>query len=114
MKVVFHVVHNLAVPLLEGTSYVDRFAKVIFSSEGKIVPYNYKPVPDLAFKNIPEKYKDKDRDELAIEEDVPRLMRVARQTKILARSEGTVLVTSGTEFPVKIDTLLEWTLLKRE
>lgn len=38
VKVVFGVVHNLAVPVLLGYSFIDGFVKIIFRLERKIVP----------------------------------------------------------------------------
>lgn len=47
-----------------------------------IVPYNSKPKPIAAIKDIPEELKernkDKEQDELVIEEHASRLVRVAR------------------------------------
>lgn len=49
----FGAVEILAVSVLLGTSFIDRFIKVIFPGERKIVPHYSKPVAILAsFANI--------------------------------------------------------------
>lgn len=44
LRVMSGIVRNLTVPVLLGTSFIDRFIKVIFASERKIVPFNPPPV----------------------------------------------------------------------
>lgn len=84
------------VPVLFGTSYIDRIVKGVFPPEWKIVAYSCRPVRILAVKNTPEVHKDKSQDVTIIEEDATHQVCVARHTKILPRTEGTVVVTTGT------------------
>lgn len=93
-------------PVLIGSSYIDIFVKGIVQPERKIILYNVKPVPILTITDILEK-KNKAQDVTVIEEDVPRLVGVARQTKIPTWSQGTVSVTTDARGLVKIDTLVE-------
>lgn len=54
LRVNLGAVHNLAVPVLLGTSYIDKFEKDTFSPECKLNSYNSKLVSILAVKYIPE------------------------------------------------------------
>lgn len=47
--VVFVVVHNLAIPVLLGTSFIDRFVRGIFSPERKIVAYKFQTGTDSRY-----------------------------------------------------------------
>lgn len=60
VKVVFGDVRHLVVPVLVGTSFMDRLVKGIFSLERKMVSFSSEPVPILAIKNLPEEPKKKD------------------------------------------------------
>lgn len=58
-RVVFISVRNLALPVLVETSYIDRFFKGSFPPERKSVPYNAKPVSNIAIKDMPEEHNSK-------------------------------------------------------
>lgn len=47
VRIDFGVVRNLAVSVLLGKTFIDRFVKSIFPAEMKVAPYNSKPVPIL-------------------------------------------------------------------
>lgn len=82
IRAAFSVLHNLAVPVFLGTSFIDRFLNIIFPPELKIVPYISKRVPILAIEDISEEPKDneedKSQDVMIVEEDVTFLVRVTR------------------------------------
>lgn len=63
-------------PVLLGSAYVNRFVVHIFPPERKIFPYNFKPVPILSIKDMPEEHKHKIRDVTIMEEDTQRLLPV--------------------------------------
>lgn len=54
VRVAFGVVGGLTVLVLLGTSFIDGFVKVIFPLERNQVPYNSRPVPILANKDMSE------------------------------------------------------------
>lgn len=82
MRLVFDVVHNLAVPVLLGTLYIDKSVKGIFPPERNIATYNSKPVPVLAIIVMPEDFKNEHKNRLqdvsVMEEDVSLLVCMAR------------------------------------
>lgn len=99
VRSVFGGVHDLAVPVLIGTSFIDRFVKGMFSLERKTVPYSSKTLPILDFKSMSEEKKDKDQtyDIIIIEENATGLLFVARQTKIPPGLEGKVYSEAARE-----------------
>lgn len=95
VKVDFGVVRNLALPVLFGTSYMDRFAMDVLSLERMKILYDSKPVPIPTINIMPEERKDEEKDKAqtisVIERDALRLARVASRTKNSSRSDGTRL-----------------------
>lgn len=47
VRAIFGIVRRLAVPVLLGTSYIDKYARDIFPDKRKILPSSSKPVPIL-------------------------------------------------------------------
>lgn len=76
ITVLFAVVRNLAVSLLLGTLFVDKFVKGIFSLEEKIVLYSSKPVSIRIIKEQSDEPSDKKKAQkvLIIDKVVPRLV----------------------------------------
>lgn len=77
-RVVFGIVRKLAVAVLLGTSYLNRFLQGVFPAELKTVPSNAKPVPILTIKYMLEEHRDKVQDVTIVEKHAPRLVRVPR------------------------------------
>ena len=103
VRVWFGVVENLAVPVLLGTSYIDRFVQGIFPQERKVVPNDSRPVAILSsFAVDPTTNMVIDEDEvLTVDENtIPNkvsrdvLIRVAKQTTLPPMSETIVTVTT--------------------
>lgn len=69
IRVVFEVVRQLVLPVLDGTSFIDKNVRGIFPEESKIVPHNSEPVHLFAV--LDEAQTREDREE-------ERLVRVAR------------------------------------
>lgn len=107
---VFGVVHTLAIPVLLKNSFIDRVEKRILPLEQKMVPYNSKPEPILADKDLPDVQKDQDRtqDALISGDDSRRLVCVAGQTKIQPISKVIVLVATEMRGLAQIGPLLGW------
>lgn len=84
----------MSVPVLSGTASIDRSVIGLLSSERKIIPYNSRPVPILAIKDLPQKQKNNDDEAQDVmtseEEHVSCLVRVERKEKIPTRSEEMV------------------------
>lgn len=84
--------------------------KGIFLPKWKIVPYNSKPVPILAIKNLPGEHMNRDYKAQDLmtskEEHVPRLGRLAMQTNIPSGSERMKLVVREEERLVRVEPLL--------
>lgn len=87
MRFFFDNVCNLAVPVVLRTLCVNRFVRGIFPPERKMVADSSKPAPILAVNDVPGELEDKGNDRAqdgsTIEKDAVRLVRVARQRKIL-------------------------------
>lgn len=98
-------------PALLGTSYIERLAKAIFPPERMIVPYNAKPLRILAIKDAQVERKSEEENKvqnvMVIEDDAKRLVRVARKMLIPPRSEGAILVVTGSKELVPIGPLLD-------
>lgn len=61
VNVVFGNVRNSLVPVLLEASFSGRFVKGIFPTALKIVLFNYKAVPTIVIKELPEENKDGER-----------------------------------------------------
>lgn len=114
VRVVFGVIRHLTVPVLLGTSFIDRFVMGIFSTDRKIVPYISKAELVLDIKNKPDECKemDKAQDGSLIGANTPRLVQAARKTKIVPISEGVVLVATDTRRLLKQHHCKSGTVLK--
>lgn len=84
VRVVFGIVHTLAVPVLLGASLTDMFVKHSFPPERSIVPYTTQPLLILDIKDLPEEQKNRFEEAQEIMEakegHALRLVRMARQT----------------------------------
>lgn len=78
------------------------------SSRNKDGPLKFRSVPILAIKDMTEEPKDKNKEQdiATTEENSWRLVRVARQTKILSGLEGVVLIAANSRGLVEIGRLL--------
>lgn len=98
---VFRLVTNLVVPIVMGTSFIDRFFESILQPEHKIMLYSSALVPIIApvietkQKKDQQKQKENVVESVTVAEEAVNaapLIRVARQTTIQAMLEAAVLV----------------------
>lgn len=81
-------VYLAVLDLLRGL-VIDTTVKGIFTADQKTVVHNFKLVPILGIKNMPEERKDMSKDcaqdVIDLKDDVSRLLAVERQKEILPR-----------------------------
>lgn len=85
VRVWFGIVKNLAVDILLGTSFIDRYIQGIFLSERKILPWHSQPVPILSRNNntaVRLHLYEQHRTEMPV-----TAIRVAQQTMVPPRSK---------------------------
>lgn len=111
------VVANLAVPILLVASFIERVFKGIFPPKHRILLYSSAPVPIIASVVRSEENKSRKNQESDIAEratvaeeahNQPPLIHALRQTTILSRSEGIVLVTTETRRLIQVSALPDW------
>lgn len=112
-RVMFAIVKSLAVAVLLGTSFIERFIKGIFHSERRIVPSNFPPVSILIMHET-ETYKteeqQEDTDTNTMEEPdfTQEQVRIACNVTLKLLSESYVLVTSRAKSIVKLDAFAQF------
>lgn len=120
IRVVFGTVRNLKAPIFLETSFTDRFVKIKFPPEHKIVLYNSAPVAIITavIKTYDRKNHGEQEDRIiknvtvAEEAHNPRASKgVARQATILPKSEGVVLVMTKARGLVQVHMLSYYNLL---
>lgn len=111
VRVVFDILHNVMVLLLQRSSFLESFVNGIFPPEPKIVSDNSTPESTLAIKDQPKVYSDKDdkvHDAMTSKvEHASRMVRVARQANISTILERTVLVSADVKQSVWVGPALE-------
>lgn len=101
----FGIASELVVPILLGTTYIDRFIRSIHPAERKIVPYHYPPVPKLiVYKARSEPEIEKLDSHQNVESDLallvtasggePKYITVVRQVVLRAVCETPVIVST--------------------
>lgn len=109
---VLGVVRSLELPVLLGTSFLQRSEKGLFPFKWKVVSYNSKPVQILAIEDRPDRPEEPNEKNITQhipvpEERIRRMVRAAMHMKTPRRSGGIILVATNVCELVQIEPLLE-------
>lgn len=104
----FGLVRSLAVFVIFGTSFIDKFIKGIFVIERKILQFNFPPVPILAVQETGTDETEEQQDNTitiisADQEFNQELVRVARILALKPSSKISAIVATDAKGIVKLD-----------
>lgn len=111
VRVDFGIIRNTSVPILLGTSVINRFVKRVFPAERKVAPYNFRQIPILKITMLTSEDDPKNSifkaSFLLVESEhvKPQKVQVVRRVKWLPMTQCAALVSTNVGGMLQVSSL---------